>query len=421
MNPLLQRLHPYPFEKLAALLAPAGKAPLADGQGGGSGRDCSPINLSIGEPKHPVAPFIRQTMLEALDDIGVYPTTRGELSLRVAMANWLECRFRLAVGSVDPQRHLLPVNGTREALFSIAQAVTDGGAGERPCIVMPNPFYQIYEGAAVMAGAQPVYVAAEAVHGFLPDYHALPAAVLERTSLLYLCSPGNPTGAVFPLERLQRLIELAHRHRFVLAADECYSEIWYDHPPPGLLQAAWQMGLTGFDRCLVFHSLSKRSNMPGARSGFVAGDARLLEEYFRLRTYVGCATPRFIQRAATVAWSDEGHVAENQVVYRQKLEDAMAILGPVLPVERPHAGFYLWLRVPGGGETFARHLHERYHVTVLPGAYLGRPDAGGHNPGAPYVRIALVAPLEENREAMRRIAQCAQELHHLQPGGNSLP
>ncbi|MBF0584864.1 MAG: succinyldiaminopimelate transaminase [Magnetococcales bacterium] len=411
MNPLLQQLHPYPFEKLAKLLEPAAK----EGANGDSVHPYTAINLSIGEPKHPVPSFIRQAMLEALDDIGLYPTTRGEASLRLAMAEWLTHRFQLAAGTVDPERHLLPVNGTREALFSIAQAVIDPTGPERPYVVMPNPFYQIYEGAALMAGARPLYLSCTAANGFIPDYHSLPPAVLDRTALLYLCSPANPTGAVFSLESLKRLIELAHRHHFVLAADECYSEIWYEQPPPGLLQAAQQMGLDRFDRCLVFHSLSKRSNMPGARTGFVAGDAALLESYFRLRTYTGCATPRFVQRAATAAWRDESHVQENRAIYQRKLADAIALLSPVLAVEQPMAGFYLWLRVPGGGELFARHLFEHYRVTVLPGAYLGRLDAEGHNPGADYVRIALVSALEENHTAMQRIAQCAHELQHLQP------
>ncbi|MBF0160853.1 MAG: succinyldiaminopimelate transaminase [Magnetococcales bacterium] len=416
MNPLLQQLHPYPFEKLADLLRVAPQTQDNGRAGEGEAPPYSPINLSIGEPKHAVPPLIRQVMAAALDDIGVYPTTRGESALQRAIASWLEKRFQLGHGTLDPNRHLLPVNGTREALFSIAQAVTNSHGAEKPFIVMPNPFYQIYEGAAYMAGAQPVYVPCTADCGFIPDYHALPPAILQRTALLYLCSPGNPTGAVFSLEALQHLIELAHRYHFVLAADECYSEIWYDQPPPGLLQAARQMGMEDFKNCLVFHSLSKRSNMPGARSGFVAGDAQWLSHYFRLRTYTGCATPRFIQRAAIAAWEDETHVQENRAIYREKLADALAILSPVLPVERPQAGFYLWLRVPGGGEHFARHLHARYQVTVLPGAYLGRPDDTGNNPGAPYVRIALVASPEENRQAMQRIAQAATELQHLPLG-----
>lgn len=396
MNPLLERLNPYPFEKLHQLLAGV-KAP----------HDLRPLNLSIGEPKHPVAPFIRQRLIDALDGISVYPTTRGELALRQAAAGWAERRFQLAPGALDPERQLLPVNGTREALFSIAQAVVDP---TRPgaAVVMPNPFYQIYEGAALLAGAEPVFVDATSQGGWLPDYENLPPALLERTQLLYLCSPSNPTGAVYSRERLQGLIQLADRYDFILAADECYSEIWYDQPPAGLLEAAWAMGRTGFERCLVFHSLSKRSNMPGARSGFVAGDAAILARYFNLRTYTGCATPPFVQQAAIAAWQDENHVEENRALYQRKLDQAERILSPVLPVERPAAGFYLWLRVPDGGEKFVRRLYQHFNVTVLPGGYLGRPNAQGVNPGAPFVRIALVAPEADNREAMKRIAMAAE-------------
>lgn len=438
MNSRLERLHPYPFEKLKALLersagvASCGRAGAAED---GGEVPYVPLDLSIGEPKHPVPPFVLRAMADALEDIGLYPTTRGARFLRQAAAEWLERRFHLEGGSVDPDRHVLPVNGTREALFSIAQAVVDAGDGlsrsvhdvgdvgdvggvkasDAPYVLLPNPFYQIYEGATFMAGATPYYVACTASQGFLPDYHTLPPALLDRTALLYLCSPANPTGAVFPLERLMTLIELAKRHDFVIASDECYSEIWYDQPPPGLLQAAQRLGDHRFTRCLVFHSLSKRSNMPGARSGFVAGDAALLERYFRLRTYTGCAMPLFVQRAATLAWRDERHVQENREAYQQKLEEAIAILSPVLPVKRPDAGFYLWLQVPGGGEAFARRLYEDYNVTVLPGAYLGRMDSSGSNPGAAYVRVAMVAPRHENRDAMRRIAACARSLRRPLP------
>lgn len=394
MNPLLNTLHPYPFEKLKDLLKSLTPS-----------KNHKAINLSIGEPKHPVPPFIRQAMQEALDLIGTYPTTRGEPDLRQAIASWLEKRFHIPEKKLNPEKNILPVNGTREALFSIAQAVTD--PGKQPTILMPNPFYQIYEGAARMAGAEPIYVDANKENGFLPNYHTLPESILKRTSLLYLCSPSNPCGAVFPLERLIQLIELAERYDFCIASDECYSEIWYDTPPPGLLQAAYLSGREDFRRCLVFHSLSKRSNMPGARSGFVAGDSHLIHRYFQLRTYTGCATPRFIQHAAKLAWMDEHHVQENRASYQQKLNDALTLLSPVLPVERPEAGFYLWLQVPSGGETFAQRLYEGYNVTVLPGAYLGRKKSAGINPGTDFVRIALVASLDENHQAMQRIAQCA--------------
>ncbi|MBF0448685.1 MAG: succinyldiaminopimelate transaminase [Magnetococcales bacterium] len=403
MNPYLDRLQPYPFEKLSALLK---DQPV--------NTNLAALNISIGEPKHPVAPFLRQAMADALDGISRYPTTRGELPLRQAAADWLEKRFELAAKSINPESNILPVNGTREALFSIAQLFSgDHPAGEESIILSPNPFYQIYEGAAHIARARPVFVNANAENGFLPDYHALPKKILDQTELLYLCTPSNPTGSVYNLDQLQQLIELADRHDFVIASDECYSEIWYHTAPPGLLQAAWKMGRRDFHRCLVFHSLSKRSNMPGARSGFVAGDAHLLDHYFRLRTYTGCATPPFIQAAAVAAWQDESHVEDNRVQYRQKLKESIDILSPVLPVTPPEAGFYLWLKVPGGGISFAQQLYREYNVVVLPGAYLGR-DNAGENPGAPYIRVALVATPEDNREAMRRIAACVEK-YHLNP------
>ncbi|MBF0124619.1 MAG: succinyldiaminopimelate transaminase [Magnetococcales bacterium] len=394
MNPLLHRLQPYPFEKLSLLLRSV--TPPADR---------SAIDLSIGEPRHPVAPFIRQAMAQALDDgIARYPTTRGDIALRQAIASWLMGRF--GVAGIDPERQVLPVNGTREALFSVAQAVA-GGSNDA-VVLMPNPFYQIYEGATLLAGAEPVYVAADAANGFLPNYAALPGSLLQRTKLLYLCTPSNPTGSVLSLPQLIEIIELADRYDFVIASDECYSEIWYDAPPAGLLQAAWQMQRYDFRRCLVFHSLSKRSNMPGARSGFVAGDATLLGEYFKLRTYTGCATPPFVQQAATVAWQDEQHVMANRDLYRQKLNDAMAILAPVCDIRPPEAGFYLWLPVPGGGERFAQQLFAHWHVTTLPGAYLGRCDQAGRNPGHDFIRVAMVAPPEQNREGILRIKACIE-------------
>ena len=397
MNPLLDKLHPYPFEKLTHLLQDC-KPPL----------EVSPLNLAIGEPKHPVPPFILRTMADDLRTIGHYPVTRGGAALRQAAAGWLERRFGLPAGVVSPDRHVLPVNGTREALFSIAQGVID--PGRKSVVLMPNPFYQIYEGAALMAGARPVYLDATAENGFLPRFDHLSPELLDQTALLYLCTPGNPTGAVLPLERMVALLALAERHDFIIACDECYSEIWYQQPPAGILEAAWHAGRTGFQRCLAFHSLSKRSNMPGARSGFVAGDATVLAGYFRMRTYTGCTTPPFVQQAAIAAWQDEAHVEENRRLYREKLAAALAILEPVMPVVRPQAGFYLWLRVPGGGELFAKRLFQQYHVTVLPGAYLGRPGKSGTNPGSPYIRVAMVAPAAENSAAMRRIARCAREI-----------
>lgn len=396
MNTMLQGLQPYPFEKLASLLADIVPP-----------TDRTAINLSIGEPKHPVAGWIRDAMAQSLDGISRYPTTRGEATLRQAASHWLERRFSLTPGSVDPETQLLPVNGTREALFSIVQAVT-GPTDTGACVLMPNPFYQIYEGAAIMAGATPIHLPATEKSRFLPDYAALPTDILARTRLLFLCSPANPTGAVMSEAELGQLLHLAETYNFILAADECYSEIWYHEPPPGLLKVAQEQGRHGFERCLVFHSLSKRSNMPGARSGFVAGDATILKGYFQLRTYTGCATPPFIQQAATVAWNDETHVEDNRTQYRLKLADALEILQPIMPVTPPQAGFYLWLKVPQGGETFARHLFHRYHVTVLPGAYLGRGE-GTNNPGTPYIRVAMVQPRDENREGIKRIAAAVRD------------
>ncbi len=404
MNPSLNQLEPYPFEKLANLLADITPS-----------KEFSPINLSIGEPSHPPAPFLLQAMQDALPTAANYPVTKGLPALRVAACRWAEQRFELATNALNPETHLLPVNGTREALFSIAQAIIDPTQNHHgpPIILMPNPFYQIYEGAARMALAEPFYVDATEQNHFLPDFTALPAALLDRVQLLYLCTPSNPTGAVFSMAQLQTLIELADRHDFVIASDECYSEIWYQHPPVGILQAAWAMSRTDFARCLTFHSLSKRSNLPGARSGFVAGDAELLKKYLQLRTYTGCATPPFIQQAAIAAWQDETHVQANRVIYQQKMADAQEILSPILPVVLPEAGFYLWLKVPNGGEAFAQQLYKRYNVTTLPGAYLGRPSLNPNqpadNPGTPFIRVALVASVEANREAMHRIAACASE------------
>lgn len=400
MNPILNQLEPYPFEKLAELLANTTAS-----------KQYAPINLSIGEPKHPPAPFLLQAMSDSLHKVSLYPSTKGMLELRQAACQWAEKRFDLGQNALDPERNLLPVNGTREALFSIASAVIDPTRTPPAIVLMPNPFYQIYEGAARMAQAEPLYLPATEQEGFLPDVGSLSPAILDRVQLLYLCTPANPTGAAFSMARLQTLLQLADRHDFVIVSDECYSEIWYHQPPPGILQAAWAAGRKDFSRCLAFHSLSKRSNLPGARSGFVAGDAQILKKYLQLRTYTGCATPPFIQHAAIAAWRDETHVEANRVVYQQKLTDALAILSPVLPVMEPVAGFYLWLKVPGGGELFARRLFERYNVTTLPGAYLGRSPIGtANNPGTPYIRVAMVTTIKENQEAMQRIAACAQEL-----------
>ncbi len=383
MNPRLDLLQPYPFQKLAGLLA--GIEPP---------RELDDIRLSIGEPRHPTPAFLHEAVHEHLDGLARYPLTKGSPALREAIADWLMRRFALPAGSVDPERHVLPVNGTREALFALAQAVIDPGRPAR--VLMPNPFYQIYEGAALLAGGEPVYLNCTAETGFLPDFEAVPDATWDACQLLYLCSPANPTGAVLPIETLQQLIERAERHDFVIASDECYSEIYQDEdaPPPGLLQAAAALGETGWRRCVVFHSLSKRSNAPGLRSGFVAGDADLLARFLLYRTYHGCAMSPVVQAASIAAWRDERHVQRNRALYREKFAAVHEVLAPVLDVTVPPAGFYLWPRLPVPDEDFARRLYRERHVTVLPGRYLSR-EADGINPGAGHVRMALVAERDE--------------------------
>jgi N-succinyldiaminopimelate aminotransferase len=389
MNPDLQRLQPYPFERLAALK-----------QGVEPPAALEHIALSIGEPKHPTPSFISEELITHLHGLSSYPTTRGDRPLRETIAGWLERRFGLV--GVDADSQVLPVNGTREALFAFAQAVVDRSAA--PLVMMPNPFYQIYEGAALLAGAEPYFLNTTADTGFLPDFDAVPDDVWRRCQLLYLCSPGNPTGAVMDTPTLQKVIELAERHDFIVASDECYSEIYFDEdtPPAGLLGAAAAMGNTAFRRCVVFHSLSKRSNAPGLRSGFVAGDADVLREFLRYRTYHGCAMAPPVQAASRRAWDDEDHVRHNRDLYRQKFDTVLDILQPVLEVERPGAGFYLWPRTPIDDQEFARGLFARHNVTVLPGSYLSR-TAHGLNPGQNRIRMALVAPLDECRDAALRI------------------
>ncbi len=399
MNEGLLALQPYPFEKLAAVRASV--RPPADRPA---------IDLSIGEPKHPTPPLVTAALTARLGDTARYPTTAGTPELRAAIAGWIERRFRLPAGAIDPSRQVLPVNGTREALFALAQCVI-GREVERPVVLMPNPFYQIYEGAALLAGAEPWYVDCPAANGFQPDFHAVPADVWRRTRLVYLCSPGNPTGATAPPALVTALLERADRHGFVLAADECYSELYADEeaPPPGLLQIAAAAGRSDFRRCIAFHSLSKRSNVPGMRSGFVAGDADLLRDFLRYRTYHGCAMPLYVQAASIAAWNDEEHVRANRAAYRAKYDAVLEILGDALPALRPDGGFYLWPRVPGDDVEFARGLLGAENVCVLPGSFLGR-AAHGANPGAGRVRLALVAPLAECAEAARRIRRHVERL-----------
>ncbi|AAU92476.1 aminotransferase, class I [Methylococcus capsulatus str. Bath] len=398
MNPKLASLHPYPFEKLADLKR--GRLPPADKPH---------IAMSIGEPQHPTPHFIAEALLQHLHGLASYPTTKGGPELRRCIAQWLERRFDLGEGGVDPERQVLPVNGTREALFAFAQAVID--PAEQPLVLMPNPFYQIYEGAAILAGAEPFFLNTTAESGFLPDFDAVPETVWRRCRLVYVCSPGNPTGAVMGDDQQRRLLELAERYDFIVASDECYSELYADEadPPTGLLQTAATMGNTEFRRCVVFHSLSKRSNAPGLRSGFVAGDADILGRFLLYRTYHGCAMPLTVQKASERAWADEIHVRENRALYRRKFDAVATVLGDVLDLTVPSAGFYLWLRTPIDDTAFAAGLFEAQNVTVLPGRFLSRPS-GGVDPGTGYVRIALVAPLEECVVAAHRIKQFIQTL-----------
>ncbi|HXH04782.1 MAG TPA: succinyldiaminopimelate transaminase [Candidatus Competibacteraceae bacterium] len=389
MNPNLARLHPYPFEKLSALKA--GLTPPADR---------AHIALSIGEPQHPVPAFVTELVREHVASLARYPSTVGEAALREAIAAWAMRRYHLP--ALDPERQVLPVSGTREALFALAQCVID--PSDKPLVLMPNPFYQIYEGAALLAGAEPYYVDCREELGFQPDYGALPEAVWKRCRLLYLCSPGNPTGAVAPAATLAWLLEQAERYDFVIAADECYAEIYPDEarPPLGMLEACARSGRNDFRRVVVFHSLSKRSNLPGLRSGFVAGDAALLERFRLYRTYHGCALSPLAQAVSRAAWADETHVQENRSLYRKKFQAVLDILEPLLHVGQPDAAFYLWPALPVDDETFARELYARENVTVLPGRYLARGSAGG-NPGRNRVRLALVASLADCVEAAHRI------------------
>lgn len=398
MNPKLASLQAYPFQRLARLIE--GVTPAAK----------PPIVLSIGEPKHPAPPFVLEALAAQLGTVSVYPTTKGLPDLRASIAAWANRRFDLGRQPLDPERHVLPACGTREALFSAAQAIVDASGPVPPVVIMPNPFYQIYEGAALLAGAEP-YFLNTLPPNYQMNFESVPEDVLRRTQLVYTCSPGNPTGAVMGHEEFVRLLALAERYDFVIAADECYSELYFDEdrPPTGLLQVANNLGIADYRRCLVFHSLSKRSNVPGMRSGFIAGDGALMQRFFEYRTYHGCTVPGPVQSASIAAWRDEGHVRENRAAYRAKFDTVLEILGPVLRVERPQAGFYLWPETRVDDEHFTRELYRRENVLVLPGRYLSR-EAGGLNPGANRVRMALVASLDECREAAERIRDFVQTL-----------
>ncbi len=391
MNPGLAHLQPYPFEKLVKLK-----------QGATPPQHLEPIALSVGEPKHATPALIRDALARHLDGLANYPVIRGSEVLREAIAAWLCRRFKLPGDSIDPNVHVLPVNGTREALFAAAQCVVD--STRKPLVLMPNPFYQIYEGATLLAGAQPYYLHCDQRNGFLPDFDSVPNEVWTRCQLVYLCNPGNPTGAVMAEPALRRLIDLADKHDLVIACDECYSEVYPDEtdPPPGLLGAAAHMGNTDYHRCLVFHSLSKRSNAPGLRSGFVAGGAALIAQFASYRTYHGCSMPPPVQAASAVAWRDEVHVRANRRLYREKFDAVIEMLSPVIEVPRPAGGFYLWPRTPIDDQRFARELYGQQNVTVLPGSFLSR-EIGDRDPGRDHVRVALVPSLEECLEAARRI------------------
>ncbi len=393
MNPNLDRLHPYPFEKLAKLKA-----------GISTPEHLRPISLGIGEPKHPSPEFVKQVIADNLDKLANYPTTKGTDELRTTIAEWATRRFQLEAGSLSAADNIVPVNGTREGIFSLVQSVVAGS--DSATVVSPNPFYQVYEGAAFLAGAAPVYLPCDGSNGFIPDFGAVPDSVWQNCQILFLCSPGNPSGAVMPRETLVQVIELADKHDFIVASDECYSELYPDEnqPPEGLLQTCAAIGRNDFARCIVFHSLSKRSNLPGLRSGFVAGDASVLKGFLKYRTYHGCAMPIHNQLASIAAWQDEAHVVENRTAYRAKFEAVVPILREVMDVEFPDAGFYLWPVTPMDDETFARELSAQQNVHVLPGRYLSR-TVDGHNPGENRVRMALVAPLEECVEAARRIVE----------------
>lgn len=401
MNPRLSLLQPYPFERLRQLFADITPNP-----------DYAPISLGIGEPKHPTPPFIQQALCDATmgqPGLAGYPATVGEPGLRQACADWMQRRYGV---TVDPATQVLSVNGSREALFAIAQMVIDPTGNA--IVLCPNPFYQIYEGAALLAGATPWYAPSVPERNFAVDWDSVPEDIWQRTRLIYVCSPGNPTGAVMPLDEWQKLFALSDRYGFVIASDECYSEIWFrDEAPLGGLEAAQKLGRHDFRNLLMFTSLSKRSNVPGLRSGFVAGDAALVKSFLLYRTYHGSAMNPVVQKASALAWGDEAHVEDNRRMYRDKFAQVTPVLADVLDVALPDAGFYLWAHVgktcDGSDTEFARQLLQQVNVTVLPGSFLAR-EAHGHNPGAGRIRMALVAETAQCMEAAQRIRNFVQSL-----------
>ncbi|MDM0031255.1 succinyldiaminopimelate transaminase [Variovorax sp. J22P271] len=398
MNPLLAKLQPYPFERLRQLFAGVTPNP-----------EFAPISLGIGEPKHPTPAFIQDALAAGMGALATYPATAGDLPLRQSFTGWLARRYGLAL---DPATQVLPVNGSREALFALAQTVVDASRTPAPVVLSPNPFYQIYEGAALLSGAEPYYVPSVPARNFAVDWDSVPDAVWARTQLVFVCSPGNPTGAVMPIGEWEKLFALSDRHGFVIAADECYSEIYFrDEPPLGGLEAAARLGRGDFRNLIALTSLSKRSNVPGLRSGFVAGDATIIKSFLLYRTYHGSAMSGTVAAASIAAWNDELHVVDNRAQYRAKFAAVTPLLEPVLDVRLPDASFYLWAGIPpswqGDDAGFARALYAQYNVTVLPGSYLAR-EAGGANPGRGRIRMALVADTAECTEAAKRIVNFIQ-------------
>jgi N-succinyldiaminopimelate aminotransferase len=394
MNPLLQRLQPYPFERLKQLFStvtPSAKYP--------------PISLGIGEPRHATPQLVLDALAASTEALSSYPATAGLPALRQSCANWVQRRYGLAL---NPDNQILPINGSREALFAFAQTVVDGSK-TGATVVCPNPFYQIYEGAALLAGAQAFYAPSDPALNFNVDWGKVPDEVWKNTQLLFVCSPGNPTGSVMPLEDWKTLFELSDRYGFVIASDECYSEIYFrEEPPLGGLEASYKLGRTDYKNLVAFTSLSKRSNVPGMRSGFVSGDANLLKQFLLYRTYHGSAMSGMVQAASIAAWDDEVHVVANRDMYRQKFAAVTPVLAKVLDVKLPDAGFYLWAAVPGGDDqAFARDLLAQYNVTVLPGSFLAR-ESQGFNPGAGRIRMALVAETQECMQAAQRIVEFVQ-------------
>ena len=392
MNPELENLHTYPFEKLKNLLSKCNV-----------NTKKSAITLAIGEPKHKTPKFITKELEANISNISTYPTTRGTNELKTAIINWLCRRFNLSQETLNEERNILPANGTREALFSIAQTVVNKASGN-PIVMMPNPFYQIYEGAALLAGAEPYYLNCIEENKYIPDLSLVPKEIWQRCQLFYLCSPGNPSGAVVDFDFIKELMRLADKYNFIIASDECYSEIYYneEQPPLSLLEYAKKLGNFEYKRCLIFHSLSKRSNVPGLRSGFVAGDSEIIEIFYRYRTYHGCAMPLHVQKASIAAWNDEKHVRENRDIYREKFLKVCVELKSVLPVTPPSGGFYLWPKLHCSDEDFAKELYTSENVEVLPGSYLSR-NVNCINPGDKRVRIALVAETDVCIEAAKRI------------------